>query len=169
MQKNEYLLPHIQKCLNRLEKVKHLTKLDLISDYWQVWVTEKNISKTVFNTRQDKFEFTVMLFDLMNAPVTFQSMMNHILHEFLNKSVIMYLNDILIYSDFMNKHWKHVEDVLKKLAEHHLYVKLFKCMIDKFTLKFYEHVVEKRNIQPLTLKIVIINDWSVSINVHEVH
>ena len=70
-QKNEYFLPHIQKCLNRLEKVKHLTKLDLISDYWQVQVTEKDILKTAFNTRQDKFKFTVMPFDLMNAPATF--------------------------------------------------------------------------------------------------
>ena len=94
--------------------------------------------------------------------------MNHILHEFLNKSVIVYLNDILIYLDFMNKHQKHVEDVLKKLAEHHLYVKSSKCMVGKFTLKFYGHVVEERNIQPLTSKIAIINDWSVPMNVHEV-
>ena len=95
--------------------------------------------------------------------------MNHILHEFLNKSVIIYLNDILIYSDSMNKHWKHVEDVLKKLAEHHLYAKSSKCMVGKFTLKFCEHVVGEGNIQPLTSKIAIINDWLVPTNVHEVH
>ena len=110
-----------------------------------------------------------MLFDLMNAPVTFQSMMNHILHEFLNKSVIVYLNDILIYSDFMNEHWKHVKDVLKKLAEHYLYVKSSKCMINKFTLKFCEHVVEKKNIWSLISKIAIIKNWSVSMNIHEVY
>ena len=83
--------------------------------------------------------------------------------------MIVYLNDILIYSDFMNKHWKHVEDVLKKLVEHHLYAKLSKYMIGKFTLKFCEHVVEEKNIQSLTSKIAIINDWPVPINIHEVH
>ena len=82
----------------------------------------------------------------MNVSAIFQSMINYILYEFLNKSVIMYLNNILIYSDFIDEHKKHVEDVLKKLAEHHLYVKLSKYMIGKFTLEFYEHVVEKRNI-----------------------
>ena len=73
-------------------------------------------------------------------------MINHILHEFLDKSVIVYLDDILIYSDFIDKHQKHVEDVLKKLAEHHLYAKLSKCMVGKFTLEFCEHVVEEENI-----------------------
>ena len=70
----------------------------------------------------------------------------------------MYLNDILIYSDFINKHWKHVKDVLKKLSEHYLYVKLSKYIISKFTLKFCEHVVEERNIQSLALKITIIKN-----------
>ena len=99
----------------------------------------------------------------------FQSMINYILCEFLNKSVIVYLNDILIYLNFIDKHWKHVEDVLKKLAEHCLYVKSSKYMIGKFTLKFCEHVVEERNIWPLTSKIAIINDWSVPTNIHKVH
>ena len=72
--------------------------------------------------------------------------------------MIIYLNKILIYSDFINKHQKHVKDVLKKLAEHYLYAKLFKYKINKFTLKFCKHVVEERNIQSLASKIAIIND-----------
>ena len=94
--------------------------------------------------------------------------MNCILCEFLDKMIIVYLNDILIYSDSIKKHYKHIENVLKKLVEHYLYVKSLKCMIERFTLKFCEHVVEERNIQSMTLKVIIINDWPVSINVYKV-
>ena len=77
--KNKYSLSQIQECLNCIRKVKYKTKLDFFFDYWQVWVTEKNIAKTVFNTQQEKYEFLIMFFSLTNTSTIFQEMMNDIL------------------------------------------------------------------------------------------
>ena len=99
-----YPLPQIQDCLDQLGKASHLTMLDLTSGYWQVQIAEGDIPKTAVNIRYSKYEFFVMLFRLTNALATFQTMMNAILHPYTDKFVLMYLDDILIYSNLVEQH-----------------------------------------------------------------
>jgi hypothetical protein len=119
--KNTYPLPRIQDCLDRLGKASHLSSLDLLSGYWQVRVRDQDVPKTAFNTRYGKYEFLVMLFGLTNAPATFQTLMNSILRPYVDKFVLVYLDDILIYSNSEGEHREHLRLVLQALCEHQLY------------------------------------------------
>jgi len=102
--RNTYPLPRIQECIDVLGKAKYLSKIDLVSGYWQVRIKEDDIPKTAFNTRNGKYEFLVMPFGLTNAPATFQTLVNEIFREFLDKYVIVYLDDILVYSNTYEEH-----------------------------------------------------------------
>src|SRR5438045_7059135 len=119
--RNAYPLPRIEDCLTQLGKAKHLTTLDLTSGYWQVRIADKDIPKTAFNTRYGKYEFLVMPFGLTNAPATFQTLMNQILRPFIDKFVLVYLDDILIYSNSAEEHREHLRLVLEALRQHTLY------------------------------------------------
>jgi len=115
--KNAYPLPRIQECIDKLGKATHLSSVDLLSGYWQTRMAEKDIQKTAFNTRYGKYEFLVMPFGLTNAPATFQSLMNSILCPYIDKFVLVYLDDILIYSNSMEKHSEHLRLVFRDFAE----------------------------------------------------
>ena len=97
--KNAYPLPRIQECINKLGNASRLSSIDLVCGYWQVRVAEKDVSKTAFNTRYDKYEFLVMPFGLTNVPSTFQTLMNQILRPYIDKFVLVYLDDIFVYSN----------------------------------------------------------------------
>jgi hypothetical protein len=98
--KNGYPLPRIVECLDQIGRAIYLTGLDLTSGYWQIRVAEHDVPKTAFNTRYGKYEFLVMPFRLTNAPATFQTLVNRILRPFLDKFVVVYLDDIIIYSNY---------------------------------------------------------------------
>ena len=102
--KNAYPLPRIQDCLDKLGKATHCTTLDLTSGYWQVRIADGDILKTAFNTRYGKYEFMVMPFGLTNAPETFQTLTNSILRPYIDSFVLVYLDDILIYSNSAEEH-----------------------------------------------------------------
>ena len=106
--KNTYPLPRIQECIDELGREKYLSKIDLVSRYGQVRINEDHILKTAFNTRNSKYEFLVMPFGLTNAPATFQTLVNKVFREFLNKYVIVYLDDILVYSNTHEEHLQHL-------------------------------------------------------------
>ena len=166
--RNTYPLPRIEDCLNRLGKAKHLTTLDLLSGYWQVRIATKDISKTAFNTRYGKYEFLVMPFGLTNAPATFQTMMNRILRKFIDKFVIVYLDDITIFSDSLTEHQEHLRLVLQALRDAKLYAKPKKCMFNQAEVEFCGHVVGNGLIKVMEQKIKVINEWPVPKNVQEV-
>src|SRR5436309_3377949 len=130
--KNAYPLPRIQDCIDRLGKATNLSSIDLWSGYWQLRVVEKDISKTAFNTRYGKYEFLVMPFGLTNAPATFQTLINSIL-RYIDKFVLVYLDDILVYSNSDEEHLEHLKLVFEALREHSLYASPDKCVFDQPT------------------------------------
>ena len=167
--KNAYPLPRIQDCIDKLGKSRHCTTLDLTSGYWQVRIADKDIPKTAFNTRYGKYEFLVMPFGLTNAPATFQTLMNSILRPYIDKFVLVYLDDILIYSNSPKEHRTHVLLVLEALRKHKLYARPLKCVFDQPEVVFCSHVVGNGIVRMLdSKKVKIIREWPTPKNVHEV-
>lgn len=122
--KNKYPLPRVDDLLDQLSTGRYFSKLDLTSGYWQVRIKNNDIPKTAFRTRYGHFEFMVMPFGLTNAPATFQHLMNSIFQDFLDDFVIVYLDDIMIYSKTYEEHLKHLEMVFARLKKNKLYAKL---------------------------------------------
>jgi hypothetical protein len=129
--KNKYPLPRIDDLFDQLKDAKIFSKIDLRSRYHQARIKEEYISKTAFRTRYGHCEFTVVPFGLSNAPVVFMCLMNGVFREYLDKFVIVFLDDIIIYSNSEEEHEHHLRMVLQVLREHHLYAKLSKCSFDQ--------------------------------------
>jgi len=131
-------------------------------------VAKNNMKKTVFNTHYSKYEFMTMLFELCNASVTFQSMMNSILWNLLNKFCLIYLNNILIFSDSISDHQKHLWIILDILKKHKLYTKPSKCTVEVKILEFYKYIVRQDTLWPVSVKISVIKNWPASKTAHYV-
>src|SRR5438876_2813340 len=121
--KNTYPLSRIQECIDKLSRASNLSSIDLLSGYWQLRVAENDVPKTAFNTRYGKYEFLVMQFGLTNAPATFQSLMNSILRPYIDKFVLVYLDDILVYSNSEEEHLEHLRLVFEALRQHRMYAR----------------------------------------------
>ena len=166
--KDGYPLPRIQDCLDSIGKAKYLSKIDLTSGYWQIEVNEHSIPKTAFNTRSGKYEFLTMPFGLTNAPATFQRIMNEALRDLTHRYVIVYLDDIVIYSDSAEEHEAHLQEVFRRLDKAGLYAKPSKCKIGVSELEFCGHIVGNGKCRPMADKITMITSWPQPRNVHEV-
>ncbi|KAL9249281.1 RNA-directed DNA polymerase-like protein [Drosera capensis] len=125
--KNKYLIPLTTDLFDQLGGAQYFTKLDLRSGYYQVRIVEGDEAKTTCVTRYGSFEFLVMPFGLTNAPATFCTSMNNIFHPYLDKFVVVYLDDIVVYSATLEEHVEHLWIVFKVLARNGLYVKKEKC------------------------------------------
>ena len=158
--RNAYLLLRIQDCTDKLEKVRKLSSIDLLSGYRQLRVAEKNAPKATFNTRYWKYECLVMPFGLTNARATFQTLMNSILHRYIDKFILVY---ILVYSNSEKENLKHLA-----LRANKLYAKLSKCIFNKHTLEFCGHIVGQGVVKVLWLKVKAIPDWPRPKTVHDV-
>ena len=167
-ERNTYPIPRIRDCLNRIGSAKRISKFDLLSGFYQLRIEESSIPKTAFNTRHGKFEFLVMPFGLTNAPATFQTMMNAILQPYLDQFVVVYLDDIVVFSDSDEEHEEHISLVLGKLREHNLFAKPAKCIIGADTIEFCGHVVGQGQVKTFRSKTELIESWPVPTNVHEV-
>ena len=118
--RNKYPLPIIIDLFDRLHGTKYFSKLNLRSGYYHVRIDEGDVSKTTCNTRYGVFEFLVMPFRLTNAQTTFCTLMNQVFHEYLDKFVVVYLDDIVVYSSTMEEHEHYLRLVFEKLREHQL-------------------------------------------------
>jgi hypothetical protein len=121
--KNKYPLPKIEDLLDRLKKAKFFSKIDLRSGYHQMKIREQDIPKTAFTTRYGLYEFVVVSFGLTNAPAYFMNLMNKVFMEELDRFVVVFINDILIYSETTEEHEEHLRIVLERQRQQKLYTK----------------------------------------------
>nr|CAD1844098.1 unnamed protein product [Ananas comosus var. bracteatus] len=137
--KNKYPIPLIADLFDQLGGAKYFTKLDLRSWYYQVRIAEGDKEKTICVTRYGAYEFLVMLFGLTNAPATFCTLMNKPFHPYLDRFVVVYLDDIVVYSNTLQEHIEHLRTVFQVLRENQLFVKKEKCIFAKEEVHFLGH------------------------------
>eukprot|EP00253_Pinus_taeda_P029138 PITA_29138 len=131
------------------------------TSYHQIWIKEEDIAKTAFRTRYGHYEFVVLPFGLTNALATFMCLMNNIFHQYLDIFVLIFINDILIYSCTMEEHKEHLRLVLQTLREHQLYAKFSKCDFFKEERQYLGHIITKEGIAVDPEKIRTIMEWLV--------
>ena len=141
MIKNRYPLPRIDDLFDQLRGAKVYSKIDLCTDYHQLRVREANIPKTTFRTRYGHFEFMVMSFGLTNPSVAFMELMHRVFQPYLDQFVVVFVDNILIYSSFEEEHDDHLRVILHLLRDHQLYTKFSKCEFWLIEVRFLGHVV----------------------------
>jgi hypothetical protein len=144
--KNKYPLPRIDDLFNQLKDAKIFSKIDLRLGYHQVRIIDEDINKTAFRTSYRHYEFTVVPFGLSNAPIIFMSLMNGVFRDYLDKFVIVFLDDILVYSRTEEEHKQHLRMVLQVPREHQLYAKLSKCSFYQERIHYLGHIISKDGI-----------------------
>ena len=141
MIKNRYPLPRIDDLFDQLRGALVYSKIDLHIGYHQLRVRETNIPKTAFRTCYGHFEFTVIPFGLTNVPAAFMDLMHRVFQPYLDQFVVVFVDDILIYSQSEWEHEYHLRIVLQLLRDHQLYSKFSKCEFWLTEVKFFGHVV----------------------------
>jgi hypothetical protein len=144
--KNKYPLPRIEDLFDQLRGASVFSKIDLRSGYHQLRIRPSDIPKTTFITKYGLYEFTVMSFGLTNAPAFFMNLMNSIFMDYLDKFVVVFIDDILIYSQSEEEHADHLMMVLQRLREHQLYAKLSKCEFWISEVMFLGHIINKEGL-----------------------
>ncbi|GJR86260.1 putative reverse transcriptase domain-containing protein [Tanacetum coccineum] len=148
--KNRYPLPRIDDLFDQLQGSSVYSKIDLRSGYHQLKVREEDISKTAFRTRYGHYEFQVMPFGLTNAPAVFMDLMNRVCKPYLDKFVIVFIDDILIYSKSKQEHEEHLKIILELLKKEELYAKFSKCEFWIPKVQFLGHVIDNKGIHVAT-------------------
>ena len=156
--KNRYPLPLPEELFDRLGSAKVFSKIDLRSGYWQMPVKPGDVHKTAFKTRWGLYEFLVMPFGVTNAPAQFMNMMNALLGEYLDKFVLVFLDDVLIYSANPQDHAEHLRKVLGKLREHKLYAKASKCEMLKTSVEFLGQQICRGGMTPTEAKLKAVHE-----------
>ena len=165
--KNRYPLLRIDELLDKLVNAKYFTKIDLRSGYHQIRIKKEDTQKTAFRTRYGHYEFLVMPFGLTNAPATFMTLMNDIFHEYLDKFVVIYLDDILVYSHTKEDHIDHLRVVLQTLRKHTLYGKITKCEFMKTRVEYLGHIISGEGISVDQRKVEAVRNWTPLQNIAE--
>ncbi|KAL4010684.1 hypothetical protein IC575_027695 [Cucumis melo] len=144
--KNRYPLPRIEDLFDQLQGATVFSKIDLRSGYYQLRIRDGDIPKTAFRSRYGHYEFIVMSFGLTNAPAVFMDLMNRVFKDFLDQFVIVFIDDILIYSKTEAEHEEHLHQVLETLRAHKLYAKFSKCEFWLKKVTFLGHVVSSEGV-----------------------
>ena len=145
------------------------SKIDLRTGYHQLRVRETDIRKTAFRTRYEHFEFTVMPFGLTNAPSAFMDLMHRVFQHYLDQFVVVFVDDILIYSQSVWEHEYHLRIVLQLLRDHQLYAKFSKCELWLIEVRFLGHVVSASGVSVDLEKVEAVMSWERPKSVFEIH
>lgn len=166
--RHRYPLPRIDELLDRLRGAKRFTALDLDSGYHQLRIHPNDVEKTAFNTRYGQFAFKVVSFGLTDAPSYFSYFLSSVLAEYIDKFVVVFIDDILIYSETDEEHAKHIELVMQKLHDAKLKCKPSKCRFFQKEITFLGHRISERGISMDPSKVKAILDWPTLKNQHDV-
>jgi hypothetical protein len=166
--KNKYPLPRIDLLFNQLVGAQVFSKIDLCSDYHQIIIHVKDIPKTAFSMRYGLYEYLVMSFGLTNAPAHFLYLMNFVFMLELNKFVVVFIDDILVYSKCMDLHEEHLRVMLQRLLDHQLYVKFSKCEFWIDEVQFLGHEISPEGITVDPSKVRDVLDRKLPTSVHQV-
>ncbi|KAL0546159.1 hypothetical protein IC582_016065 [Cucumis melo] len=166
--KNRYPLPRIDDLFDQLQGATVFSKIDLRSGYHQLRIKDEDVPKTAFRSRYGHYEFIVMSFGLTNAPAVFMDLMNRVFREFLDTFVIVFIDDILIYSKTEAEHEGHLRMVLQTLRDNKLYAKFSKCEFWLKQVSFLGHVVSKAGVSVDPAKIEAVTGWTRPSTVSEV-
>ncbi|GJS54103.1 putative reverse transcriptase domain-containing protein [Tanacetum coccineum] len=158
--KNRYPLPRIDDLFDQLQGSSVYSKIDLRSGYHQLRIREEDIPITAFQTRYGHYEFQVMPFGLTNAPAVFMDLMNRVCKPYLDKFVIVFIDDILIYSKNKEEHEEHLKIILHLLKEEKLYAKFSKCDFWLDSVQFLGHVIDSKGVHVDPAKIEAIKNWA---------
>jgi len=166
--KNKYPLPRIDDLFDQLKGAKYFSKIDLRSGYHQLKIRESDIYKTAFVTRYGPYEFTVMSFGLTNAPAYFMNLMNKVFMDGLDKYVVVFIDDILIYSKDKEEHEHHLRTVLERLRSHKVYAKFSKCEFWLEKIAFLGHIITAEGVSVDPKKVQVVMEWQQPINISEI-
>jgi hypothetical protein len=167
--KNKYPLPRIDDLLDQLKDAKFFSKIDLRSRYHQMKIRSKDIPKTTFVTRYGQYEFIVVSFGLTNALAYFMNMMNKVFKDELDKFVVVFIDDILVYSSTAKEHEQHLRVVLEKLRQNQQYAKFSKCEFWLEEVAFLGHVLIADGVAVDPTKIEAVKDWEQPHNPTDIH
>ena len=166
--KNKYPLPRIDLLFDQLAGAKVFSKIDLRSGYHQIKIKPEDIPKTAFTTRYGLYEYLVMSFGLTNAPAHFMYLMNSVFMPELDKFVVVFIDDILVYSKNKKEHAEHLRIVLTRLREHQLYAKFNKCDFWLKEVQFLGHVLSAEGVAVDPSKVRDVLDWKSPTTVQQV-
>ncbi|MCI18340.1 hypothetical protein A2U01_0039494, partial [Trifolium medium] len=159
--KDRFPIPTIDELLDELGGATWFSKLDLLQGYHQILMNEKDVDKTAFRTHHGHYEFRVMPFGLCNAPSSFQATMNTIFQPFLRKFIIVFFDDILMYSATYADHLVHLDRTLQVLQEGEFFLKQSKCLFAQRQIEYLGHIVSEHGVEPVQAKIQDIQQWHV--------
>jgi hypothetical protein len=167
--KNKYLLPRIDILFDQLAGARVFSKVDLRSGYHQIKIYPKDVPKTAFSTRYELYEYLVMSFGLTNDPAHFMYLMNSVFMPELDKFVVVFIDDILIYFKSEEEHAQHLRVILQRLRDHQLYAKFNKCAFWLKKVLFLGHIISADGIIVDPSKVQEILDWKSSRSVTQIH
>lgn len=157
--KNKYPLPRIDDLFDQLKDAQYFSKIDLRSGYHQLKVRKEDIPRMVFRTQYGHYEFLVMSFGLTNIHAAFMDLMNRVFKPFLDKFVVVFIDDILVYSKTQKEHVEHLRLTLDTLKKEKLYAKFSKCEFWLDRVQFLGHVIDKDGISVNPSKVEVVIIW----------
>ena len=166
--KNKYPLPLMDELFDRVHGACYFSKLDLRSGFHQIRLADGDAEKTAFRTRYGSYEYCVLPMGLCNAPGTFMQLMNETFRDMLDRSVLVFLDDILVFSRTKEEHMQHLRAVLTRLREQKLYAKLSKCEFARTEVQFLGHRIGAQGLSVSPDKVEAVRDWPTPKNVHDV-